>query len=89
MNAAEQRSVVADLREVDATVDLIGRVRLDGGAGPVVAEHAGVHRRGTLLANLGPELGGQPIGAFPLGDRIADVRWFETVMEWHERMPAP
>lgn len=77
MNAAEQRSVVSDLREVDATVDLIGRVRLDGGAGPVVAEHAGVHRRGTTLLD-------DPAADYPV---LADVRWFETVMEWHERSP--
>lgn len=44
MTQAEVRSVV---------VDLIGRVRLDGGAGPVVAEVAGVHRTGTVADGAG------------------------------------
>ena len=75
MNVAEQRSVVADLREVDATVDLIGRVRLDGGAGPVVAVVAGVHRGGLVVGG-------------PASITLADARWFETVTEWFARSAA-
>lgn len=76
MNAAEAREVVADLRMVDAVVDITGRVTLDG---VVVAESAGVHRRGVTVGG----------GAGSSAPRVlGEARWFETVLEWHARMPA-
>lgn len=86
MTAAEARRVVADLRMADAVVDITGRVKLDG---VVVAEEAGVHRSGITVEGGCREhrlLPAQHCGR--CSKPLAEVRWFETVMEWHARMPA-
>lgn len=55
------------------TVDISGRLRR-GWDGPVLARSAGVHRVGRLFAGR---------RSYP----VADARWYETVEEWHRRMP--
>lgn len=51
-------------------LDPIGRVKTP--TDQVVGEWAGVHRRGSLF-------GGTPARV------VAEARWFETVVEWHQR----
>lgn len=84
MSPAEVRMVIQELTLGDCILDNAGRMKLEDGT--VVAAPSVVHRSGPVLGGVSFKRGGAPKGVHTV---LADARWTETTLEWHQRSPAP